>query len=140
MIFLDKIISAVENNEYAISIFLDFSKAFDTVDRNILLKKLDFYGIRGTPNDWLKSYLSNRTQYTTYNNVSSTCQTISCGVPQGSILGPLLLFLIYVNDLAYVSDLLFTLMFADDTKCIVTGKHLKDQLGVASDCYMVKIK
>jgi hypothetical protein len=122
---MDKIISAIDRGEYAVGVFLDFSKAFDTVDHKILIGKLYHYGIRGTPLEWIQSYLSNREQMTTYNGFSSPKRTISCGVPQGSILGPLL-FLLYINDLAHVSSSLFTIMFADDSNCFVTGKDLPD--------------
>ena len=123
LVFLDRIINNLEKGEYAIGIFLDFSKAFDTVDHNILLAKLNFYGIRGVPLDFLRSYLTDRKQFSTYNNVQSSTKHVSCGVPQGSILGPLL-FLLYVNDLAMVSESLFTLLFADDTNCFITGKDI----------------
>ena len=86
---------------------------------------MSFYGIRGTPLNWIKSYLSERKQFTTYGGKQSRMATVHCGVPQGSILGPLL-FLIYVNDLAYVSPNLFTIMFADDTNCFMTGHNLDD--------------
>ena len=122
---VDKIIKNLENDEYSIGIFLDFSKAFDTVDHGILLNKLEFYGIRGTPLSWLHSYLSNRKQFTTYNGFTSSIKEINCGVPQGSILGPLL-FLLYINDLAYVSKSLFTIMYADDTNCFISGKDLTE--------------
>ena len=124
LILMDKLMTALDNDEYAIGIFLDFSKAFDTVDHDILLRKLNFYGIRGTPHEWIRSYLSEREQFTSYNGYTSSNLRISCGVPQGSILGPLL-FLIYVNDLAFVSPDLFTIMFADDTNCFITGKDLE---------------
>ena len=120
---LDKVITSIENNEISVGIFLDFSKAFDTVNHDILIDKLHFYGVRGVPLLWIRSYLTERQQFTTYNGVSSAKQHISCGVPQGSILGPLL-FLIYVNDLAYVSQKMFTLMFADDTSCFMSGKDI----------------
>lgn len=122
LILVDKIINALENDEFAVGIFLDFSKAFDTVDHTILLNKLDHYGVRGNSLSWLKSYLCNREQFTTFQGTQSDRQSVLCGVPQGSILGPLL-FLIYVNDLAYVSNKLFTLMFADDTSTFITGKN-----------------
>ena len=105
--------------------FLDFSKAFDTVDHTILLTKLNFYGVRGIPLEWISSYLTNRKQFLTYNDCTSQQQRISCGVPQGSILGPLL-FLIYVNDLAFVSESIYTIMFADDTNCFMTGNNLNE--------------
>ena len=95
---MDKLTNAIENGEYVIGIFLDFSKAFDTVNHDILLEKLEHYGIRCCALSWFRSYLSNRPQYVTYNGTTSMSQTIKCGVPQGSILGPLL-FLIYINDL-----------------------------------------
>ena len=83
--------------------------------------KLNHYGIRGIALDWLKSYMLNRRQYVLYNDNPSDVRSITCGVPQGSILGPLL-FLIYVNDLPNVSDMLFTVMFADDTRAPIQYK------------------
>ena len=112
--FVDKVIQAIEEGEYAVGVFLDFSKGFDTVDHGILLDKLDHYGIRGCALSWFESYLSCRTQYVTYDGSESNRQMIKYGVPQGSILGPLL-FLIYINDLCTVWKNTIPVIFADDT-------------------------
>ena len=87
MQLVDKINNAVEKNETTIGVYLDLSKAFDTIDHDILLHKLDYYGFRGIVLDWFRDYLSNRTQYVSYNDNKSDLKTILCGVPQGSILG-----------------------------------------------------
>ena len=79
-------------------VFLDFSKAFDIVDHKILLSKLYHYGIRGIPLNWFENYLHNRTQFVKIGSIQSNLETITCGIPQGSTLGPLL-FLLYINDL-----------------------------------------
>jgi retron-type reverse transcriptase len=80
----DKISSAIDRREFAVGIFLDLFKAFDTVNHNILLDKLNYYGICGLSLDWFKSYLSNRFQYVEFNGCRSSRKLISCGVPQGS--------------------------------------------------------
>ena len=127
MIYLvDKISNALQNGEYVLGLYLDFSKAFDTVNHKILLEKLEFYGIRGVALKWLTDYLSDRKQFVEYNSCASSYKDITCGVPQGSILGPLL-FLIYINDLANVSEKMFSLFFADDSSLFLSG-HKPDDL------------
>ena len=118
--FVDKSIQDIEKGEYAVCVFLDFSKAFDTVDHDILSDKLDHYGIRGCALSWFKSYLSCRTQYVTYDGSEYNRQMIKCGVPQGSIWGPLL-FLIYINDLCTVCKNTIPVLFADDTNLFSNG-------------------
>ena len=120
---VDKITSAIDEKKYTVGIFLDLSKAFDTVNHDILFDKLSFYGIRGLPLDWLKNYFLNRFQYVDYNGSSSFYNTIKCGVPQGSILGPLL-FLIYINDICNALEFLEFILFADDTNLFLSHDDL----------------
>ena len=112
-----KISDAIDNHNATVGIFIDLSKAFDTVDHNILLDKLFDYGIRGVAHNWFANYLSNWHQFAQFNDTSSSFSLIKCGVLQGSILSPLL-FLIYINDLCDVSRVLDFILFSDDTNII----------------------
>ena len=107
----------VDNGKFGCGIFVDFQKAFDTVDHTILLNKLCHYGIRGKSNDWFKSYLFDRKQFVAINGFNSDLKDIKCGVPQGSVLGPLL-FLIYINDLYTSIKFCKVHHFADDTNLL----------------------
>ena len=122
MVLVDKIMDSLDNGDIVLGVFLDFSKAFDTVNHSILLQKLSCYGITGICNQWFVSYLNSRKQYVVYNNQSSQFKYITCGVPQGSILGPVL-FLLYVNDIINASNILFPILFADDTNVFLKGKN-----------------
>jgi len=119
----DRIASALSCGSWCLGVFLDLSKAFDTINHNILLSKLESYGIRGLALSWFKSYLTNRKQYTFVKNANSDTRLISCGVPQGSILGPLL-FLVYVNDIRNVVENGCPILFADDTNILYTHNNL----------------
>ena len=121
--FLNKITDSLNKKKHTAAIFCDLKKAFDTCDHNILFSKLSKYGIMGVELDWFKSYLTNRKQFVTIKNKSSPLLDILLGVPQGSILGPLL-FLIYINDLPLSSKFL-SLLFADDTTLLFTHDDLK---------------
>ena len=122
------IVDIIQNNMdlklFTCGIFLDLKKAFDTVNHSILLKKLNHYGIRGIINDWFSSYLPGRSQVTEIDSNLSTISKISCGVPQGSVLGPLF-FLIYINDFHNSSAKFSFYLFPDDTNLLYAGKNLR---------------
>ena len=111
---IDRVLEDLDKKCNPIVIYMDLSKAFDTLDHTILLKKLEYYGVNGTELQWFKNYISNRKQYVEIAGHQSSLANITTGVPQGSILGPLL-FLIYMNDIPFSSKHFDFILFADDT-------------------------
>ena len=122
---LNKIQIKIDAKLFSCGIFIDLKKAFDTVDHSILLHKLNHYGVRGIINTWFSSYLSKRSQSTQIGSTVSNKEEIVCGVPERSVLGPLL-FLIYVNDIYRCSKIFDFYLFADDTNLLYSDKDLKD--------------
>ena len=119
---VDKTSESWDTGDIVIGVFFDLKNAFDTVSHDILLKKMYVYGIRGNAFKLLKSYLTGRTQYVIYDGVRSATLPIKCGVPQGSILGPLL-FICSMNDIGNISDFLYTILYADDTSVLLNGNN-----------------
>ena len=122
--FTDYCCRSLNKKLYTIATFLDFSKAFDTVNKNVLLLKLERMGFRGIMNEWFDSYLSNREMYVLANGTKSQVKTINIGLPQGAVTSPWLISL-YINDMHRCSDKLKFLHFADDTTVYMSGNDLE---------------
>ena len=123
---------ALDNKKFACGVFVDFQKAFDTVNHGILIEKLKYYGVRGVANSWFKSYLTSRSQFVSLSGFNSEAKHLQHGVPQGSVLGPLL-FLIFINDLHKCIRYSKVYHFADDTNLLNASsnpKCLQKQLNI----------
>ena len=118
---VERVRRAWERGNVAVGVFLDLKKAFDTVDHDILLAKLEHYGVRGGALRLMQSYLEGRLQYVQYGGYDSERGEVVCGVPQGSVLGPLF-FLLYVNDMPAACESLALILFADDASVFAEGK------------------
>ncbi len=122
----------MDDNIKTAGVFIYFKKAFDSIDHTILIRNLSHYGIRGIALIWLENYLSQRNQYVQFNDAKSDLKTMLCGIPQGSILGPIL-FILYINDLANISDKLKFILFADDTNVFYSDNDLNKVFNVIND-------
>ena len=125
--FTGDVVDGFDSGKPTVATFMDLSKAFDCVNHEILIAKLQHYGVSSIDKTWIKSYLFDRKHLVSWNKQSSSVSTLNIGVPQGSILGPLL-FLIYINDIVNTSDRLSFVLFADDTTVYSTGKNLNDSI------------
>ena len=114
LVMINELSQALGTGEHVVGIFLDFYKAFDNINHSILLKKLHHYNIKWNALEWFESNLSGRQQYVSYNGFSSSTKYIKCGVPPGSILGPLL-YMVYIKDLQRVCISSTPILFAEDT-------------------------
>ena len=132
MALVDHISSSIDSGEFTIGVFLDFSKAFDCLNHKILFEKLEHYGVRNEALQWFKSYFTNREQYVVFDSHESDKMLITCGVPQGSILGPLL-FLLYVNDVINVSNILLLILYADDTNAFISGNDINAMIDTMNE-------
>ena len=128
----------IDRGEYTTALFIDLKKAFDTVDHEILLAKLDSYGLKGKELNWFKSYLENRRQYCKVNGKVSKTEVVNCGVPQGSCLGPLL-FLVYINDLPNCLQKSNASMSTDDT-CLYNSFDSVDAMNQAINADLIAWK
>ena len=121
----ESIYNSIDSKQHCAGVFIDLKTAFDTVNHKRLVEKLSYYGVRGIANTWLENYLMNRKQYVVVGNQASSMQYIKCGVPQGSVLGPVL-FLLFINDLCNVSNLLLKfVLFADDTNMFCSNENVE---------------
>uniref|UniRef100_A0A3Q3J5Q4 Reverse transcriptase domain-containing protein n=1 Tax=Monopterus albus TaxID=43700 RepID=A0A3Q3J5Q4_MONAL len=127
--FVEGVTSAWDNKKQTLGIFIDFQKAFDTINFEILFDKLERFGISCLVLKWIKSYLTNRRQFVSLGEHQSDFLDRVCGVPQGSVLGPKL-FILYINDICNVSELLNFVLFADDTTIWASGEDLQQLLGL----------
>jgi hypothetical protein len=128
----NRVIENLSKQKHCIGIFIDLSKAFDTLNHCILLDKLFSYGIRGIAHKWFTSYLQNRSQFTEYLSSKSARGNVCCGVPQGSILGPLL-FLLYMNDIVSVCQQCTPILFADDTTLLYSNTNIDALTNIIND-------
>ena len=120
---IESIAHSIDTKQHCAGVFIGLKKAFDTVNHKLLVEKLSFYGVSGIANTWLENYLMNRKQYVVVDNQASSMQFIKCGVPQGSVLGPVL-FLLFINDICNVSNLLKFVLFADDTNIFCSNENV----------------
>ena len=126
---VENITKSIDDGKYTIGNFIDIKKAFDTIDHNILLQKLHFLGVMGVANSWLTSYLSKRMQYVEVCDSKSDLLQVKLGVPQGSVLGPLL-FILYINDICNVSKVFDCILIADDTDLFCSDNDINDLCGI----------